>query len=99
MHLSVRACLAALTLTLLAGTANALPGVVVDNDAKLMLAQNNGQDESRAVEGEEGKVPSSAPQAETPNMGGGAAMAPAEGSAPQFPVNTLEEKGLREEGR
>ena len=99
MHLSARACLAALTLTLLAGTANALPGSSLHWRPKLMLAQNNGQDESRAVEGEEGKVPSSAPQAETPNMGGGAAMAPAEGSAPQFPVNTLEEKGLREEGR
>jgi hypothetical protein len=99
MHLSVRACLAALTLTLLAGTANALPGVVVDNDAKLILAQNNGQDESRAIEGEEGKVPSSAPQAETPSMGGSAAMAPAEGSAPHSPVNTIEEKGLEEEGR
>jgi hypothetical protein len=32
-------------------------------------------------------------------MGGGAAMAPAEGSAPHSPVNTIEEKGLEEEGR
>jgi hypothetical protein len=97
MQFHLRTSLAVLTFTLLAAAsaAHALPGVVVDNDPVVTLAQS----ESQEVEGEEGKY-GQTPATGGEEAGGGAAMAPApQSSDPNFPVNTLEEKGLQEEGR
>jgi hypothetical protein len=93
MQFHVQTSLAVLSFALLAsvGFAQAAPRVAADNDTTLTIAQN----ESQEVEGEEGK------DGQTPATGGGAMAvpAPATESAPKSPVNTLEEKGLQEEGR
>jgi hypothetical protein len=99
MH-QFRTSLAVLTFALFAGAgaAYALPGaVIVDDDSGLVLAQ----DEGKAVEGEEGKS-GETPATGEEDAGGsstGGAMAPAPEAKPASPDNTMEEKGLQEEGR
>jgi hypothetical protein len=99
MQFDVRTSLAILSFALLAsaGAAQAAPRLADDTGTTLTIAQN----ESQEVEGEEGKD-GQTPATGGEQAGGGGAMAvpaPATESAPKSPVNTLEEKGLQEEGR
>ncbi len=100
MQFPVRTSLAVLTFALLAsaGFAQAAPRHAGDTDTTLTLAQN----ESQEVEGEEGKdgqTPATSNGQEAGGQGGAMTAPPATDSAPKSPVNTLEEKGLQEEGR
>jgi hypothetical protein len=98
MQFQVRTSLAVLSFALFAsaGFAQATPRLAADSDT-LTIAQN----ESQEVEGEEGKS-GQTPAIGGEEAGGGGAMtvpAPATESAPNSPANTMEEKGLQEEGR